>query len=221
MHDIALRHELINTAIALGRLGLNKGTAGNVSVRNGDGFLVTPSGVPAEALRPRDLVQMDFDGIVRGERAPSSEWRFHFDILRERREFGAVIHTHAPYCTTLAVMGRDIPAFHYMIAVAGGKDIRCAPYATFGSEELCVAAVEAMRDRKACLLAQHGMIVAGADLTAAQKLAVEVEEIARLYWQALQIGEPPVLDDAEMDRVIEKFRTYGTPQPMPGMEPAA
>lgn len=221
MHDIALRHELINTALALGRLGLNKGTAGNVSVRNGDGFLVTPSGVPAEALRPRDLVQMDFDGIVRGERAPSSEWRFHFDILRERREFGAVIHTHAPYCTTLAVMGRDIPAFHYMIAVAGGKDIRCAPYATFGSEELCVAAVEAMRDRKACLLAQHGMIVAGKDLTAAQKLAVEVEEIARLYWMALQIGEPPVLDDAEMDRVIEKFRTYGTPQPMPGMEPAA
>lgn len=213
MYDIRLRHALINTALQLTKTGLNKGTAGNVSVRVRDGFLVTPSGVPAEALTPGDLVYMDFDGIIEGSRAPSSEWRFHWDILKSRPELNAVIHTHAPYCTTLAVMGRSIPAFHYMIAVAGGTDIRCAPYATFGSQELCDGAVAAMQDRKACLLAQHGMIAAGTDLDNALKLTVEVEELARLYWQALQIGEPPVLDDAEMARVLEKFKTYGKPQP--------
>jgi L-fuculose-phosphate aldolase len=213
MYDIRLRHGLINTALLLTRSGLNTGTAGNLSVRNGEGFLVTPSGVAAEALVPRDLVYMDFDGLVDGERAPSSEWRFHREILATRPDIGAVVHTHAPYCTTLAVLGRSIPAFHYMVAVAGGTDIRCAPYATFGSQALCDGAVAALEGRRACLLAQHGMIAAGATLDAAFKLAVEVEDLARLYWQALQIGEPPILDDAEMDRVLEKFRTYGSPQP--------
>lgn len=213
MTDVLLRHEVINTALALGRLGLNKGTAGNISVRSGEGFLVTPSGVAAEQLRPSDIVYMEFDGTVIGQRAPSSEWRFHFDILHSRPELGAVIHTHAPYCTTLAVMGRSIPAFHYMVAVAGGTDIRCAPYATFGTPELCAGAVTAMEGRKACLLAQHGMIAAGESLDKALKLTVEVEDLARVYWQALQIGEPPILDDAEMARVLEKFKTYGRPQP--------
>lgn len=213
MTDVLLRHEVINTALALGRLGLNKGTAGNISVRSGEGFLVTPSGVAAEQLRPSDIVYMEFDGTVIGQRAPSSEWRFHFDILHSRPELGAVIHTHAPYCTTLAVMGRSIPAFHYMVAVAGGNDIRCAPYATFGTPELCAGAVTAMEGRKACLLAQHGMIAAGESLDKALKLTVEVEDLARVYWQALQIGEPPILDDAEMARVLEKFKTYGRPQP--------
>lgn len=212
MTDIRLRHDLINTALALSRLGLNKGTAGNVSARSGDGYLITPSGVPAEKLAPADLVFMDFDGIVEGRRAPSSEWRFHYDIFASRPELGAVIHTHAPYCTTLAVMGMGIPAFHYMIAVAGGPDIRCAPYATFGTQALCDGAVKAMEDRKACLLAQHGMIAAGASLDLALKLTVEVEDLARIYWQALQIGQPPILDAAEMTRVLEKFKTYGTPQ---------
>lgn len=216
MTDIRLRHDLINTAIALGKRGLNKGTAGNVSVRSGEGYLITPSGLPPESLTAADIVYMDFDGIVEGRRAPSTEWRFHFEILKNRPELGAVIHTHAPYCTTLAVMGRSIPAFHYMVAVAGGHDIRCAPYATFGTQDLCDAAVAAMEGRKACLLAQHGMIAAGETLEKALKLTVEVEELARVYWQALQIGEPPVLDAAEMDRVLEKFRTYGTPQPSAG-----
>ncbi|MGC2857289.1 class II aldolase/adducin family protein [Novispirillum sp. DQ9] len=215
MTDILLRHQVINTALALGRLGLNKGTAGNISVRTGDGFLITPSGVPAEKLCPADIVLMEFDGTVIGRRAPSSEWRFHFDILLSRPELGAVIHTHAPYCTTLAVMGRPIPAFHYMVAVAGGRDIRCAPYATFGTPELCAGAVKAMEGRRACLLAQHGMIAAGETLDKALKLTIEVEDLARVYWQALQIGEPPLLDDGEMDRVLEKFKTYGRPQPMP------
>lgn len=215
MSDIALRHALINAALTLVRQGLNQGTAGNLSVRSRDGFLVTPSGIPADKLTPGDLVYMDFDGIIEGIRAPSSEWRFHFDILKDRPELNAVIHTHAPYCTTLAVMGRDIPAFHYMIAVAGGATIRCAPYATFGTQDLCDGAVQAMQDRKACLLAQHGMIAAGDSLEKAVKLTGEVEELARVYWQALQIGTPPVLDDAEMDRVLEKFKTYGTAQAAP------
>lgn len=214
MTDVRLRHDLINTALALGRLGLNKGTAGNVSVRSGDGFLITPSGIAAEHLSAGDIVFMDFDGFVRGDRAPSSEWRFHFEILKNRPELGAVVHTHAPYCTTLAVLRRPIPAFHYMVAVAGGTDIRCAPYATFGTEELCANAVAALDGRKACLLAHHGMIAAGATLERALKLAVEVEDLARVYWQALQIGEPPILDDAEMARVLEKFKTYGTAQPL-------
>lgn len=209
-----LRAEVIKTARSLTDLGLNKGTAGNVSVRCEGGFLVTPSGMPAAALAPQDIVWIGFDGRVEGSRAPSSEWRFHHDLLVSRPDLGAVIHTHAPFCTTLAVMGRGIPAFHYMIAVAGGVDIRCAPYATFGTPELSLAAVEAMRDRKACLLGQHGMIAAGETLAKALKLTVEVEELAQVYWQALQIGEPPVLPEAEMQRVLEKFKTYGTAQPV-------
>lgn len=208
-----LRAEVIKTARSLTDLGLNKGTAGNVSVRCEDGFLVTPSGMPAAALAPQDIVWIGFDGRVEGSRAPSSEWRFHHDLLVSRPDLGAVIHTHAPFCTTLAVMGRGIPAFHYMIAVAGGVDIRCAPYATFGTPELSLAAVEAMRDRRACLLGQHGMIAAGETLTKALKLTVEVEELAQIYWQALQIGEPPVLPENEMQRVLDKFKTYGTAQP--------
>lgn len=212
-HEAHLRAEVIKTARSLTDLGLNKGTAGNVSVRCEGGFLVTPSGMPAAALAPQDIVWIGFDGRVEGSRAPSSEWRFHHDLLISRPDLGAVIHTHAPFCTTLAVMGRGIPAFHYMIAVAGGVDIRCAPYATFGTPELSLAAVEAMRDRKACLLGQHGMIAAGETLTKALKLTVEVEELAQIYWQALQIGDPPVLPDTEMQRVLEKFKTYGTAQP--------
>jgi L-ribulose-5-phosphate 4-epimerase len=212
MSDTRARNDLIHTAQQLTKLGLNKGTAGNVSVRSRDGFLITPSGMQAERLAPADIVYMDFDGLVDGRRAPSSEWRFHFDILRDRPETDAIIHTHAPYCTTLAVMGLSIPAFHYMVAVAGGTDIRCAPYATFGTPELSKAAVSAMENRKACLLAQHGMIVAGRTLEGTLKLAVEVEELARVYWQALQIGEPPVLSDEEMQHVLEKFKTYGKPQ---------
>lgn len=214
MIDIRARDELIHTASQLTALGLNKGTAGNVSVRCRGGFLVTPSGVPAAELTTSNIVYMGFDGAIRGRRAPSSEWRFHYDIMEQRLEVGAIIHTHAPYCTTLAVMGISIPAFHYMVAVAGGKDIRCAAYATFGTQELSNAALAALAGRKACLLAHHGMIATGETLAKALKLTVEVEELARVYWQALQIGTPPLLSDAEMERVLEKFKTYGKPQPM-------
>ncbi len=203
------RQTIIDIACRLEKAGLNKVAAGNVSIRSGGRFLITPSGMPPGRLRPRDIVEVDFDGYWEGDVAPSSEWRFHRDILALRPEFGAVVHTHAPFCTTLAVLRRDIPAFHYMVAMAGGKDIRCAPYATFGSQELSDHAVAALEGRKACLLANHGMIACGETAEKALSLAIEVESLAEQYWRALQIGEPVILDDAEMDRVIEKFKTYG------------
>lgn len=203
------RHAIIDAALRLTELGLNKGSAGNVSLRLADGFLITPSGLPAAELRAADIVFMFFDGTVEGARKPSSEWRFHRDVLAARPEVGAVVHTHAPFCTTLAVLGRGIPAFHYMVAVAGGDSIRCAPYATFGTQELSDHAVAALADRRACLLANHGMIAVGRDLAAALALAVEVESLAEQYWRALQVGAPNVLPDDEMERVLEKFRTYG------------
>jgi L-fuculose-phosphate aldolase len=147
-----------------------------------------------------------------GPRLPSSEWRFHRDIYAEKPEACAIVHTHGVYATALACLGRGIPAFHYMVAVAGGVDIRCAPYATFGTQELSDHALTALRERKACLLAHHGLIATGPNLERALALAVEVEALAQMYWQALQIGEPATLPEAEMLRVLEKFRTYGQPR---------
>ena len=190
-------------------LGLNRGTSGNVSARVDGGLLITPSGIPCEECRPGDIVEMGMDGTSDDRRRPSSEWRFHRDILAARPEVGAVVHAHSPFATTLACLGRGIPAFHYMIAVAGGRDIRCAPYATFGTKALSDAAVKALEGRRACLLANHGMIAVAPALKAALALAVEVEALAEQYWRVLQVGEPTLLDDAEMDGVVEKFKTYG------------
>jgi L-fuculose-phosphate aldolase len=173
---------------------------------------VTPTGMDYDALKPADIVTMGFDGHHRGPRLPSSEWRFHRDILAARPEAQAVIHTHAMFATTLACLGREIPPFHYMVAVAGGDTIRCAPYATFGTAALSRHAVAALTGRKACLLANHGMIAIGASLKAALALAVEVETLAAMYWRALQVGKPNLLARAEMARVIEKFKTYGQQQ---------
>ena len=213
MTILALRNQLVDLSTALVRKGLNRGTAGNASIRvDDDRFLVTPSGVEPHAMKPSDTVIMEMDGRFRGERAPSSEWRFHRDILRAREDVGCVIHTHSPFCTTLACLGRGIPSFHYMVAAAGGPDVRCAPYATFGSQELSDHALAALVDRRACLLAHHGMIVTGETWQKALKLAVELEELAEQYWRILQIDPtPPLLDAAEMDRVLEKFKTYGRP----------
>lgn len=203
------RREIIETARRMNALGLNRGTSGNISARVGGGLLITPSGIPCEDCRPGDIVEMGMDGTSDDRRRPSSEWRFHRDILAARPEVGAVVHAHSPFATTLACLGRGIPAFHYMIAVAGGRDIRCAPYATFGTQALSDAAVKALEGRRACLLANHGMIVVGPALKAALALAVEVEALAEQYWRVLQVGEPTLLDDAEMDGVVEKFKTYG------------
>ncbi len=215
MTERALREAVIATAREMNALGINRGKSGNVSARwrSGafDGFLVTPTGLPYSQTTPQDIVAVALDGTAHGARLPSSEWRFHRDLYAARGETTAIVHTHAPFATTLACLDRAIPAFHYMIAVAGGDDIRCAPYATFGTQQLSDYALAALEGRRACLLAHHGMIATGASLADALALAVEVEYLAEMYWRALQIGEPALLSDAEMRVVIDKFRTYGQP----------
>ncbi|RKH50562.1 class II aldolase [Corallococcus sp. AB049A] len=205
----ALREAMVATARRMNTSGLNQGTSGNLSQRVEGGFLLTPSGMNYETMTPEDLVLMRFDGSHEGPRRPSTEWQLHRDILQARPEVGAVLHAHSMFSTTLACLRRGIPAFHYMVSAAGGTDIRCAEYATFGTPELARHMMVALEGRKACLLANHGMVAVGADLPAAWKLAVEVETLAAMYWRALQIGEPVVLDDAEMERVFQQFRGYG------------
>lgn len=209
----ALREGVIAVARGMNAAGINRAKAGNVSARwrtrGFDGFLITPTGVAYDRLAPADIVAVGLDGAASGRLAPSSEWPFHRDIYRARDEAGAIVHTHSPFCTTLACLRRGIPPFHYMVAVAGGRDIRCAPYATYGTQALADAAVRALAGRRACLLANHGMIAFAGDLGRALQLAIEVESLAETYWRALQMGEPTLLSDAEMDRVIAKFATYG------------
>lgn len=203
------RQAIIEAALEMEGLGLTRGSSGNISLRTETGFLVTPSGMPPRTLQPEDIVYMTMTGAPSGSRKPSSEWRFHRDIYAARPEITAIVHSHPPFGIALASHGRGIPAFHYMVAMAGGRDIRCAPYATYGTQELSEHAVAAMEGRFACLLANHGMIAAGKSLDRAVALAVEVESLAEGYWRALQIGEPVILGDAEMDLVIEKFKSYG------------
>lgn len=200
--------QLLETAKELNRRGLNHGTAGNVSVRTRSGFMVTPSALAYDQSTPEDMVQMSYDGDYLGQRKPSSEWRFHRDIYQNFDQAKAIIHTHSIWCTTLACQQREIPPFHYMIALAGGNTIRCAPYATFGTQKLSDNIIKAMQDRKACLLAHHGVIVYGADLGQAIELLTEVEFLAQAYMQALQLGEVPLLSEQNMQEVIEKFGNY-------------
>lgn len=209
MDHPALRRAMIATCQAMNARGLNQGTSGNLSVRVEGGFLITPSGMAYDALRPRDIVRMDLAGDHQGRRAPSSEWRLHAAILAARPELDVVLHAHAMFCTALAVHGRAIPAFHYMVAVAGGTDIRCAPYRTPTTQALADAVVPAMDGRKACLLAQHGVVVAETDLDRAFALLVEVETLAEQYWRALQLGPPPLLDEAQMAEVLALMQGYG------------
>ena len=210
-----LRESVISTALAMNAAGINRGKSGNVSARvrhdGFDGYLITPTGVPYRRMAPEQVVAMTLSGEYQGTVLPSSEWRFHRDIYAARADADAIVHAHAPFATTLACLRCGIPSFHYMVAVAGGKDIRCAPYATFGTQELSDHVLAAMVDRHACLLANHGIVAVGATLERALALAVEVETLAEMYWRALQIGEPIMLSDAEMDVVLEKFRTYGQP----------
>ena len=204
-----LRADLIATARALRAAGLNKGTAGNVSVRDSDGFLITPTGLAYDTLTPDDIPGMAFDGTWTGTRKPSSEWRFHRDLYASRPEVGAVLHAHSPFAVSLACLRRDLPPFHYMIARFGGDTVRCADYALFGSADLSTAAMRAMAGRKGCLLANHGLLVAGRDLDEALALAVELEELCEQYWRASQLGRPVLLTSEEMGAVLERFRTYG------------
>lgn len=201
--------EIIETACAMNARGLNHATSGNVSVRSSGGFLITPSGMAYEDLTPDQIVEMNMDGSFQGPIKPSSEWRFHLDIYRARDDVNAIVHTHSRHATTLACLRRDLPAVHYMVAVAGGKSVRCAAYATFGSQELSDYALKALEGRKACLLANHGMIVAAENLNKALGIAEEIENLCGQYLAALSVGTPHVLSDSEMDEVLEKFKTYG------------
>lgn len=217
-----LRQDIIAACLAMNAQGINQGTSGNVSARHRKAMLITPSGVPYEDLTPADIVAMPFegdDGAYDGRLAPSSEWRFHLDIMRARPEVGAIVHTHSTYATALAICGEEIPAVHYMIAAAGGPTIRVAPYATYGTEALSKNALKALAGRNACLLANHGVIATGPSLQRALWLAGEVEALAKQYVLARSLGKARVLPDDEIARVVEKFKSYG-PRPKAGQKAA-
>lgn len=203
------RQAIVDKARLMNASGLNQGTSGNVSIRHEGGLLITPTSRPYDTMTADDVGFVRLDGEAEGPWAPSSEWRFHRDILASRPDINAVIHVHSIYATTLAIHGRDIPAIHYMVAVFGGPNIRCAPYAIYGSQELSDHAIRALEGRRGCLLAHHGMIAIGDDLDQAYWLAWELETLARQYHGALLLGEPPVLSDAQIDAVIKKIGDYG------------
>ncbi len=212
---------VLATARAMNASGINRGSAGNVSARCKDGFIITPTGMAYDACTAADMVKVMRSGIqadgadgtasaaTQSQRTPSSEWRFHPDIYAARPEAGAVVHTHSPFATALACQGQGIPAFHYMVARFGGRDVRCAAYATFGSQALSDAIIAALNGRNACLMAHHGMVVFGRDCDQALALAVELETLCEQYWRVLQLGAPRLLPEAEMSRVLAKFATYG------------
>jgi L-fuculose-phosphate aldolase len=210
--DIRLCQALVGACRELTRRGLTYGTSGNISVRrDADSCFISPTGSAYEELEEADVPLLRFDGRWLGRRRPSSEWRFHRDLLKARADVGAIVHTHSRYATALACTGRGIPAFHYMVAVTGDIEIRCAPYHTFGSQELSDAVLATIRGSNACLLGNHGVIAMGADIAAALDLAGEVESLAAQYTAALTVGDVRMLDVAEMWKVVEKFRTYGKP----------
>ena len=207
----ALRQEMVDICRRMNASGINQGTSGNLSARIDGGFLITPTSLPYDRMEAEDIVEMSYDGTYAGKHRPSSEWRFHRDIMKHREDINAILHCHSIYATTLACQYKPIPAFHYMVGVAGGTTIRVAPYATFGTQQLSDNAIEALEGRLACLLGQHGQISLGKTLEASLWLATEVETLARLYVQALPLGELPILSDEEMARVIEQMRkmSYG------------
>ncbi|HCD2002127.1 L-fuculose-phosphate aldolase [Citrobacter farmeri] len=210
MERTRLSREIIETCLEMTRLGLNQGTAGNVSARYQDGMLITPSGIPYERMTEQMIVYVDNDGKYEEGKLPSSEWRFHLAAYQTRPEANAVVHNHAIHCTAVSILNRPIPAIHYMIAAAGGNSIPCAPYATFGTRELSEHVVVALRNRKATLLQHHGLIACEANLQKALWLAHEVEVLAQLYMKTLAVVDPvPVLSDEEIAVVLEKFKTYG------------
>ncbi len=214
MRESELREVLVDTARIMNRSGLNRGTSGNLSARVDGGMLITPSAVPYEAMAPEELIRMGLDGTVPGDgvrdggRKPSTEWRLHAAIYHGRPGVDAVLHAHPEFCATLACLRKEIPAVHYMVAVAGGTSIRCAPYATFGTAELAAGVLEALEDRTACLMANHGLVALGVSPGEALDRAVEVEALAAIYWRALQLGDPVILSDAEMAEVLDAFRDY-------------
>lgn len=207
----SISQQIIDTCLAMDANRINQGSAGNVSARFEEGFLITPSGMAYDRLVPDDIVYVGMDGSAQGRLTPSSEWRMHLDIYAARPEAGAVLHAHSTFATALSCLRRDIPAFHYMVAVAGGTDIRCSSYALFGTQALSDSMLMALKERRACLLGTHGMICFHDDLDKTLWLAVEVETLAKQYWHACLAGEPVLLSDAQMCEVLEKFQHYGKP----------
>ena len=209
MNDTELRHAVVHAVQRLDALGMNRGSTGNVSARQGQGMLITPTGMGADGLAPEDLVWVGFDGTVKGDWQPSSEWHFHQAAYLARPDLQAVVHTHSTHAAALACLRRPLPAFHYMIAVAGGDSVPLVPYFTFGTEALSAAVGLALQDRDACLLANHGLVAAGATVAQAMKVVQEIESLCEVYLKALAVGEPHVLSTEEMRVVIDKFRSYG------------
>lgn len=209
MLEQTLRIKLAQTARQTVSEGLNRGASGNVSARFGSGFLITPSGRPATELTPEQMVYVDMQGNSQDALPPSSEWRIHRDLYIAHATAEAIVHVHSPFAVSLACLRKGIPAFNYMIAVAGGKDIRCADYATFGTQALSDNILIAMRDRRACLMANHGQVAIGKNLDHALSLSIEVEALCEQFWRASLMGPPVLLSNAEMDEVIEKFKGYG------------
>jgi L-fuculose-phosphate aldolase len=204
-----LREKIIDVCLTMNKEGINQGTSGNVSVRTPDGFLITASGVPYKKMKPHHIIEMDLDGGYHGDYLPSTEWRMHLDIFKARKEAGAIVHVHSTYATALSCLRRDVPAFHYMIGVAGGVSLRCAEYAEFGTQELSVQMLKAMEGRTAALLANHGQICFSASLDRALWLAGEIESLCHQFWAATLFGRPAILTDAEMVSVLKRFKTYG------------
>ena len=206
-----LKSLLADTALKLHKMGLNHGATGNCSCRDGDTFLITPSGVDTKNLSEDKMVRMDFKGNIvesNSNLKPSSEWRFHQDIMSQRNEVGAIVHTHSVYASVVSLFNKELPSFHYMIADAGGDSVRCAPYAMFGTQELSDNIINALVDRKACLIANHGLVTIGKNLTEALNIAEEIEHLCHQYIEAKKIGEPNLLDKKQMLEVIERFETY-------------
>ncbi len=207
-----LRSQIISSALWMNASGLNQGTSGNISARYEDRMIITPSSIPYENLKPESLASMHIDGQYgswEGPFKPSSEWRFHLDIMKARPEVNAVVHTHSIYATTLAMARRDIPAAHYMVAIFGGDSVRCSDYATYGTKELSAYALQALEGRNACLLANHGMLVTAPSLEKAMWLAQELETLCRQYYQALLIGGPVILSDQNIADTMKSIASYG------------
>lgn len=207
-----IRTTLIAKARWMNATGLNQGTSGNLSARYEDRMLITPSGIAYDTLEPEMIASMPIDGEYGkwdGPFKPSTEWRFHLDIMKARPEVGAVVHTHSTYAATLAMARMGIPAAHYMVAIFGGNSVRCSTYATYGTKELSEAALKALEGRAACLLANHGMLVTGPNLDKAMWLAVELETLCRQYYQTLAIGGPVLLSDEQIADTMKSIASYG------------
>lgn len=210
MTELAARKLVIATALEMSRCGLSPGRSGNVSMRWKDGMLITPSGMAYDDIKPADVVFVGADGApAKPKPKPSSEWRFHLAAYEARPDRHALVHTHSLHATVLACAHKPIPAFHYMVAIAGGKDIPLIPYATFGTEELSRYVAKGIAERDACLMANHGQIAMSTTLEGALELAREVEILSEQFYKVLTLGKPVVLSDGEMAEMLERFKAYG------------